>query len=122
MSLNFGLLHSNAIDISVVSKLPLFNENSFSILLTHNPDFSSFVLHDKNIKFNLSLSGHTHGGQIKLPIVGALGYNISDLRYKEGLVDYQETKLYTSRGLGYVELPIRINCPPEVTIITLRKS
>jgi predicted MPP superfamily phosphohydrolase len=98
------------------------NPNTFNILLTHNPDFASFVLHNKNIKFNLSLSGHTHGGQVKLPMIGALGYNITDLRYKEGLVDYQDTKLYTSRGLGYVELPIRINCPPEVTIITLKKS
>ena len=107
-----------------IPDLPKFNSdpNSFNILLTHNPDFASFVLHNKKINFNLSLSGHTHGGQVKLPIIGALGYNITDLRYKEGLVDYGDTKLYTSRGLGYVELPVRINCPPEVTIITLKKS
>ena len=105
-----------------IPSLPNFtgDKNEFSILLTHNPDFASFAYHRAHIPFNLSLSGHTHAGQIKLPLIGALAYNIEDNRYAEGLVDYGATKFYTTRGVGWVELPFRMNCPSEVTIITLR--
>ena len=98
------------------------DKKTFRILLTHNPDFASFVYHREHIAFDLSLSGHTHAGQIKLPLIGALAYNINDTRYAEGLVDYGPTKFYTSRGVGWVEIPMRINCPAEVTIFTLAKK
>jgi predicted MPP superfamily phosphohydrolase len=108
---------------SGIPQKPSFTEhkNIFRILLTHNPDFASFVFHRTRNNFELALCGHTHGGQVKLPLLGALAYNITDTRYGEGLVDYGTTKFYTSRGVGWVELPIRWNCPPEVTIFTLSK-
>lgn len=93
--------------------------DTFRIFLTHNPDYASYAYHVKKYPFHLSLSGHTHGGQIVLPIIGAFHYNIQDTRYASGLVDYGERKFYTSRGIGVVELPFRINCPPEVTIFEL---
>jgi predicted MPP superfamily phosphohydrolase len=104
-----------------IPKLPKYKyeKNIFSIFLSHNPDYLSYGYHKKNIFFNLGLAGHTHGGQVKLPFFGALTYNVADLRYKEGLVEYNDTKFYTSRGLGFVELPIRINCPSEITVFTL---
>ena len=98
------------------------NDNTdLRILLTHNPDFASYCYHLKKIPFHLSLSGHTHGGQIKLPLLGAVTYNIEDSRYGEGLVDYGETKIFTSRGLGVVEVPLRIMCPPEITVFTITR-
>lgn len=101
-----------------VPKVPNFknDKNIFRILLTHNPDFGSRVFHQHKVPFHLCISGHTHGGQVKMPFVGALSYNIQDSRYGEGLVDYGETKFYTSRGIGVVEVPFRFLCPPEVTI------
>jgi predicted MPP superfamily phosphohydrolase len=107
-----------------IPKNPQFkkNKNNFRILLTHNPDFASFVYHKEKIEFQLALCGHTHAGQIKLPYVGALAYNITDTRYGEGLVEYGNSKFYTSRGIGWVELPVRFNCPPEVTVFTLKRS
>lgn len=106
-----------------VPKPPLnINPSEFLILATHNPDYASYLYHRVGIPFNLALSGHTHGGQIKLPIIGAPFYNVRDLRYAEGLVDYGDTKFYTTRGVGVVELPLRINCPPEATILKLQRA
>jgi predicted MPP superfamily phosphohydrolase len=67
----------------------------------------------------LQLSGHSHGGQIRLRgkpprILPHLGR-----KYVQGLYRLQDAWLYTNRGLGYTSLPVRINCPPEVTEITL---
>lgn len=106
-----------------VPELPKYSKdkkNTFKILLTHNPDFASYAYHKKQCSFHLALSGHTHGGQIKIPLLGPLTYNIEDSRYGEGLVDYGETKFFTSRGIGVVEVPVRILCPPEVAIFTLK--
>ncbi len=108
-----------------VPHLPLLSSlkaNEFRILLTHNPDFASFAYHRSQYTFHLALCGHTHGGQVKLPLIGALHYNIRDSRYGEGLVDYGDTKFYTSRGIGVVEFPVRVNCPPEATILTLEAA
>jgi uncharacterized protein len=121
---------------------------SVRILLSHNPDFAADTLPLEAISkermergyFDLALCGHTHGGQIKLPLVGPPVYNIRDLRFKEGQVilsngthDTLSTSLkprtlatehfktiYTSRGIGTVELPWRFNCPPEVNIFRLK--
>ena len=93
------------------------------ILLTHNPDFASIAMDNTEADFDLALCGHTHAGQIKLPLLGALVHNIKDLRLFEGLYSSSNRKsVYTSRGLGVVGLPFRMNCPPEVTILQLTKS
>lgn len=105
-----------------IPKLPPatpIDHNEFRLLLTHNPDFASWAYHKMNFPFHLSICGHTHGGQVKLPLIGALSYNIADPRYGEGLVDYGETKFYTTRGIGVVEVPLRVACRPEVTVLTL---
>lgn len=102
--------------------LPSINSSEFRLLLTHNPDFASWAYHSKAYPFHLALCGHTHGGQVKIPLIGALNYNIRDARYGEGLVDYGDTKFYTSRGIGVVEVPLRVNCPPEATVLTLERT
>jgi predicted MPP superfamily phosphohydrolase len=65
------------------------------------------------------LSGHTHGGQVVLPGVGA----ITRRRFPvlAGLGQRENTRIFVSRGLGTVYVPIRLNCPPEVAIVTLRR-
>lgn len=99
-------------------------EKSASILLCHKPYY--FEEYSKT-NVGLMLSGHTHGGQIVLGRIGRSVMTFSSLasEYVEGTYTPQEsnskTQLYVSRGIGVVGVPIRINCPPEITQITLRR-
>jgi len=65
------------------------------------------------------LSGHTHGGQIVVPGVGAIARR--SFPVLSGLGQRNETSIFVSRGVGTVYVPIRINCPPEVALVTLRR-
>lgn len=96
---------------------------SVRILVCHNPDFIGYALDQAApASFHLALCGHTHGGQIQLPLLGPLTYNISDLRFAEGLNHHRNTAVYTSRGIGVVELPFRVNCPAETSIFVLQRA
>ena len=66
------------------------------------------------------LSGHTHGGQVVLPGVGA--YARRRFPVLEGIGYRENTSIFVSRGVGTVWVPIRVNCPPEVAIVTLRRK
>ena len=94
--------------------------DAFSILLTHSP---SSIMEAGAAGIDLVLSGHTHGGQIKLPIIGPL-YAPADYvrKYSEGLFRYRDSWLYVNRGIGTRALPVRFLCPPEITVITLRRE
>ncbi len=89
------------------------------VVLSHNPDFLSHVLRKTAFEFDLGLAGHTHGGQIKIPLLGALKYNVEDQHLREGLSTSYGTAVYTTRGVGVVNLPLRLNCPAEVSILSL---
>ena len=86
-----------------------------TLFLSHNPD----VLPDVPTEIGLTLSGHTHGGQVVLPGVGALqtSSRYGD-RFLAGWVE-GPARGYVSRGLGVTTLPVRINCPAELTILDL---
>ena len=71
---------------------------------------------------DLQLSGHSHGGQIKLPLIGAPYLPPLARKYPWGLRQIGGLTLYTNAGIGTIELPTRIGCPPEVTLITLRSA
>jgi predicted MPP superfamily phosphohydrolase len=89
-----------------------------SLLLAHSPDI---VLHLAGHQPGLILAGHTHGGQIRLPLVGAvLTESHIPRRLAMGLHGYQGTQLFVSRGVGYSGLDLRLGCPPEVALLTLR--
>lgn len=88
------------------------------ILLSHNPDAFGWLFKVGGT-FELGLAGHTHGGQVRFPLLGTPFYNIRDLRFAEGLVETPEWSILTSRGIGVVELPFRLDCPPEVHLLTL---
>lgn len=86
-----------------------------TLLASHNPD----VLPEVPVDVGLTLAGHTHGGQVVLPGVGAL-YTSSQYgnRFLAGWVE-GPARGYVSRGLGVSNLPVRINCPAELTILDL---
>jgi predicted MPP superfamily phosphohydrolase len=67
---------------------------------------------------DLILSGHTHGGQIRLPFYGAMRLNVAQPQYDMGLFQLPESQLYVSTGVGYI-LRMRFNCRPEVPIFRL---
>jgi uncharacterized protein len=71
---------------------------------------------------DLVLSGHTHGGQVRLPVVGSF-YGRSKLgeRFVEGWNRLNGTQIYVSRGIGKVLVPLRVGCPPEITCLRLRR-
>lgn len=88
------------------------------LLLVHNPDVYE-VLPARRV--DLALSGHTHGGQVRLPVLGApLLPSCYGNKYAAGLVQAPRWPVYVNRGLGTVSPPVRLNCRPEVTILTLR--
>ena len=93
------------------------------ILLSHSPDYADVIArHPRGPLVDLMLSGHTHGGQIRLPIVGALILPPMGQKYVQGHFQFNRMQLYVNRGIGTVGLPFRLNCPPEVTLITLQPA
>jgi predicted MPP superfamily phosphohydrolase len=91
------------------------------VLLCHAPDYADDLLADPVGKsIGLMLSGHTHGGQVRLPILGALELPSLGKKYVEGLFRLAGMQLYVNRGIGTIGLPFRFNCPPEITMFTLR--
>jgi predicted MPP superfamily phosphohydrolase len=87
------------------------------ILLSHNPDFAE----DRpDGRVGLVLSGHTHGGQVYLPGMGStwLPSKYGD-KYRQGLVRGPASTVFVSRGLGEAGVPLRVNAPPEVCLLTL---
>jgi predicted MPP superfamily phosphohydrolase len=89
------------------------------VLLVHEPDFADEAAY---YPVDLQLSGHSHGGQIWLPGIGAPWLPTLAKRYPRGLYRIGPLTLYTNVGLGTIRLPIRLNCPPEVTLFTLRPA
>lgn len=90
------------------------------ILLQHNPDYAAEMPPQPRV--DLMLSGHTHGGQISLPLLGPPFLSIKHRRFGAGLAQGPCCAVYTSRGLGMVYLPIRWNCRPELPVFTLRQG
>lgn len=98
----------------VLSRLPATGS---AILLAHEPDFADTSA--RTGRFALQLSGHSHGGQVRLPYLGAPILPRNGRKYPAGLYRLGSMWLYTNRGLGTAHLKLRINCPPEIALITL---
>lgn len=86
------------------------------IVLAHEPDILPEVA---RYNVDLMLSGHTHGGQVRLPFLPPLDLPPFGRRYIEGLFRHGPTQLYVNRGIGAVGVPFRFRCPPEITVLTL---
>jgi predicted MPP superfamily phosphohydrolase len=91
------------------------------ILLSHNPDYVATLLEEEMNAFDIALCGHTHGGQVCIPGLTGTIIPVQDPRFMVGLTRVNSGYVYTSRGLGVVGLPFRVNCPPEITIIELQR-
>ena len=86
-----------------------------TILLAHDP---RRLVEASALDVQLVLSGHTHGGQVVMPGIGALaGRRFPVLA---GTATRENTSMFVSRGVGTVYVPVRINCPPDVAVLTLR--
>jgi hypothetical protein len=87
------------------------------VLLAHDP---RRLTEAQSLKIPLVLSGHTHGGQVVLPVAGAVA--ATKFPVVSGSARQGGTTIFVSRGVGTVYVPIRINCPPEVALLTLRPA
>ena len=94
--------------------------NEFKILLAHAPELFEAA---NDLGIQLNLSGHTHGGQLRLPGIGAVKQNARCPReYAWGAWRFKNLQGYTSCGVGCSTLPIRYNCAPEIVILELRRG
>ena len=89
-----------------------------AILLAHEPDFADVAA--ATGRFDLQLSGHSHGGQVRVPVLGRAVLPPFSQRYTRGLHRVGGMLVYTNRGLGTVHARLRFGCRPEITALTLR--
>jgi hypothetical protein len=87
------------------------------LLLAHEPDFADVVREDGRV--GVQLSGHSHGGQVRLPLIGPPILPWLGVKYNMGLYDLNGMSVYVNRGLGMVAPYVRFGCPPEITLMTL---
>jgi len=87
------------------------------ILLAHSPQ----IIDKARDRVELVLAGHTHGGQIRIPLLGPLWLPLPSKyhKYSQGLFREDNTTMYFTRGVGTVIFPFRFNCPPEVVLINI---
>ena len=93
--------------------------NDCRILLAHNPDsVDSFY----ETPISLTLSGHTHGGQVRIPFYGAPVLPVQNKNYSSGIIPTDKTTLFISRGIGWAIYTVRFNCYPEIALLQLKSS
>jgi len=98
----------------VLAQLPT---DSAAMLMCHEPDFADKAA--ATGRFDLQISGHTHGGQVVIPFVGPIRTPRHGHRYPLGMYRVGHMIQYTNRGVGMARLPVRFNCRPEITVFTL---
>jgi hypothetical protein len=85
------------------------------VLLNHNPDAKDKL---RAFDWDLMLCGHTHGGQLRLPLLGTPFAPVTDRRYVEGLHHWEQRWLYITHGVGNLH-GLRFNCPPQVSVLDI---
>jgi predicted MPP superfamily phosphohydrolase len=99
----------------VLQKMPA---EGAAVLLAHHPDYADNS--SATGRFDLQLSGHTHGGQVVFPFIGPKVLPRGGRKYPNGMYQVGDMIQYTSRGVGTTPLQVRFNCSPEITLFTLR--
>ena len=89
------------------------------VLLAHEPDFADEA---SRFPIDIQLSGHSHGGQVRIPLLPPLYLPPLAKKYVLGRYQVGPLPLYTNAGIGTIGVPVRLNCPPEITLITLKSS
>jgi len=93
------------------------------ILMVHEPDYADTVIkHPRGKLVDFMLSGHSHGGQVRIPFYGPLILPPMGQKYVMGHFQFGPMQLYVNRGIGSVGLPFRFDCPPELTLHTLQPA
>ncbi len=93
-----------------------------TIVLAHNPDTAELnsLTHDDAPRIDLMCSGHTHGGQVRIPLMGTpMVPSMYGSKYAGGLVQGPAFPVHISRGIGMSMLPVRVGVPPEISVITI---
>ncbi|MFC1568850.1 metallophosphoesterase [bacterium] len=89
------------------------------IVLAHNPDSAD---QQYKTRIDLMLSGHTHGGQVRIPYFTKRILPVINKQYSYGFIHGQKTNVFISRGIGWAVTPFRFNCPPEIAVLILDKE
>lgn len=92
------------------------------VLLAHEPDYADEVIATAAGRVSLQLSGHSHGGQVRLPVIGSPARPYLAQRYYLGQYQLGQMWLYVNSGVGLIRPAVRLNCRPEVTVLTLRTA
>ncbi len=101
----------------ILNRIP---ENDCRIVLAHNPDTADT---DFTSRVDLMLSGHTHGGQVDIPLVGTPVLPVRNKSYSHGLkTSPRGFPVFISRGIGWAVYPVRFNCYPEIAVLELVPS
>ena len=101
----------------VLARLPAAGA---ALLLAHEPDFADEAA--ATGRFDLQISGHSHGGQVSLPFFGPFHLPELGRKYPRGRYQVGAMTLYTNRGIGMVKIHLRFNCRPELTVFTLESQ
>lgn len=110
------------LDLAIPDKIRGIAEEPV-ILLCHEPDFADRVVERKfDHHIALMMSGHTHGGQVRLPLYGPLILPSFGQKYVEGWFRFGNMQLYVNRGLGTIGVPFRFDCPPEISVFALHRA
>jgi predicted MPP superfamily phosphohydrolase len=94
-------------------------DDACRIVLAHNPDTADT---DYTARVDLMISGHTHGGQVKIPFIGTPLLPVKNKAYTSGFIRSHKTNVFISRGIGWAALPVRFNCFPEIAILHIVRS
>ena len=125
--LKFGNARLNLVGIDYRNHRPYLNtvqdlvdRDSFNLLLAHTPEVFREAA---KCGFDLTLSGHTHGGQINLELMGT-NLNIADVHtpYTKGFYQLGASSIYVNSGLGTIGIPVRLGAPPEITLLRLSRA
>jgi uncharacterized protein len=107
-------------EVRLQDVLSQLTDDGAAILLAHEPDFADQSAVTE--RFDLQVSGHSHGGQVVLPLLGPPILPYLGQKYPSGLYEIRGMYQYTNRGVGTGRLPLRLNCPPEITLFTLEAN
>lgn len=93
--------------------------DSCTLLLSHCPDFANNIVGNQ---IDLQISGHSHGGQIRIPFLGAVITPPGGQIYTDGFYSLEQTNVYVNRGIGTTILPFRFNCRPQISVLQLYRT
>lgn len=106
-------------DITPILQQLSGDENTYTILMTHEPDTAEQYA---QMGFDLIVSGHSHGGQVKIPFFPTITTHLAE-RYIDGLYFLSEqTQLYVNSGIGTSRIPVRFRVPPEISLLLLNQA